>query len=56
MTSPYLLFYVVHVNYSDQYTETNIGSLTVLGTVRRCGLAGIGVALLEEVYHCWGGL
>ena len=22
------------------------------GTIKRCGLVGIGVALLEEVYHC----
>jgi hypothetical protein len=22
------------------------------GTIRRCGLVGVGVALLEEVYHC----
>jgi hypothetical protein len=26
------------------------------GTVRRCGLVGIGVALLEEVCHCVGEL
>ena len=26
------------------------------GTTRRCGLAGVGVALLEEVSHCGGGL
>jgi hypothetical protein len=25
-------------------------------TTRRCGLVGIGVALMEEVYHCVGGL
>jgi hypothetical protein len=24
----------------------------VSGTIRRCGLVGIGVDLLEEVYHC----
>jgi hypothetical protein len=22
-------------------------------TIRRCGLVGVGVALLEEVCHCW---
>ena len=26
------------------------------GTIRRCGLVEVGVALLEEVYHCGGGL
>jgi hypothetical protein len=26
------------------------------GTIRRCGLIGGGVALLEEVCHCGGGL
>jgi hypothetical protein len=25
------------------------------GTIRRCGLGGVGVALLEEVCHCGGG-
>jgi hypothetical protein len=25
------------------------------GTIRRCGLVGVGVALLEEVCHCRGG-
>ena len=25
------------------------------GTIRRCGFDGIGVALFEEVCHCWGG-
>lgn len=26
------------------------------GTIRRCSLAGIGMALLEEVWHCGGGI
>lgn len=26
------------------------------GTIRMCGLVVVGVALLEEVHHCWGGL
>jgi hypothetical protein len=26
------------------------------GTIRRCGLVRVGVALLEEVCHCGGGL
>ena len=26
------------------------------GTVRRCGLIGVGVALLEELCHCGHGL
>jgi hypothetical protein len=26
------------------------------GTIRRCGLAGVGVALLEEVCYCVSGL
>jgi hypothetical protein len=26
------------------------------GTIRRCGLVGVDVALLEEVCHCGGGL
>ena len=26
------------------------------GTIRRCGLIGVGVALLEEVHHYAGGL
>jgi hypothetical protein len=26
------------------------------GTIRRCGLVGVGVALLEEVCHYWGRL
>ena len=25
------------------------------GTIKRCGLVGVGVALLEEVCHCEGG-
>ena len=25
-------------------------------TIRRCGLVGVGVAFLEEVCHCVGGL
>jgi len=25
------------------------------GTIRRCVLMGVGVTLLEEVYHCGGG-
>ena len=33
------------------------GSLKMLGprngTIRRCGLAGVGVALLEWVWPCW---
>ena len=36
------------------------GSLNMLGpgigTTRKCGSVGVGVALLEEVCHCWGGL
>jgi hypothetical protein len=27
---------------------------TESGTIRRCDLLGMGVALLEEVCHCWG--
>jgi hypothetical protein len=26
------------------------------GTIRKCGHVGVGVALLEEVCHCGGGL
>ena len=26
------------------------------GTIKRCGVVGVGVALLEEVCHCGGGL
>ena len=26
------------------------------GIIRRCGFVGMGVALLEEVHHCRGGL
>ena len=26
------------------------------GTIRRCGLVGVGMALLEEIGHCGGGL
>jgi hypothetical protein len=26
------------------------------GTIRRCGLNGVGVALLEEMYHCGMGI
>ena len=36
------------------------GGLNMLGpgssTIRRCGLYGVGVALLEEVCHCRRGL
>jgi hypothetical protein len=36
------------------------GSLNMLGpesgTIRRCGLVGVGVASLEEVCHCGHGL
>ena len=39
---------------------TNCGGLNMLGpgrgTIRRCGLVGVGVALLEEVCHCGHGL
>jgi rRNA maturation protein Nop10 len=28
----------------------------VSGIIRRCGLAGEGVAMLKEVCHCGGGL
>ena len=35
------------------------GGLNMLGpgsdTIRKCGLVGVGVALLEEVCHCQGG-
>ena len=30
----------------------NLGS----GTIRRCGFVGLGMTLLEEVYHCGGGI
>jgi hypothetical protein len=26
------------------------------GTIKKCGLVGVGVALLEELCHCGGGL
>ena len=40
------------------------GSLNVIdklrfignGTIKRCDFAGIGMTLLEELYHCGGGL
>jgi hypothetical protein len=36
------------------------GGLNTLGpwsdTIRRCGLVGVGVALLEEVCHCGHGI
>lgn len=34
----------------------DLHKLTWSGTLRRCGLAGVGVVLLEEVHHCGGGL
>lgn len=44
--------------------ETPCGSFTVIslhnligsGIIRRCGFVGVGMALLEEVYHCSDGL
>jgi hypothetical protein len=40
--------------------DTPCGSLNMLGsgigTIERCGLVGIGVALLKEVCHYGGGL
>jgi hypothetical protein len=37
-----------------------IGGLNMLGPgsgiIRRCGLVGVDVSLLEEVYHCGSGL
>ena len=57
------------VNYRTKYirmrkTKLNInavcGGLNMLhpgsGTIRRCGLVRVGMALLKEVCHCWGGL
>jgi hypothetical protein len=35
---------------------TSCGGLNMSGTVWRCGLVGVGVALLEEVCHCGHGL
>ena len=43
---------------------TGCGSLNVIGPhnlirsgpIRRCGLIGVGMVLLEEVCHCGGGL
>ena len=44
--------------YGDQGVEC--GGLNMLGqgsgTIRRCGLVGISVALLEELCNCGGGL
>jgi hypothetical protein len=28
----------------------------VSGTSRKCDLVGVGMALLEEMCHCWGGV
>jgi hypothetical protein len=40
----------------EESMGASCGGLNVLGpgsgTVRRCGLVGVGVALLEEVCHC----
>ena len=39
--------------------EGRCGGLNMLGpgsgTIRRCGLVGVGVALLKEVCHCGSG-
>ena len=44
--------------YGGQGVEC--GGLNMLGpgngTIRRCGLIGVGVAFLEEVCHCRAGL
>ena len=45
---------------TDSRTVGRCGGLNVLGpgsgTIRRCGLVGVGVALLEEVDRCGSGL
>ena len=50
--------YVFEQTYGGQGVECD--GLNMLcpwcGTVRNCGLVGVGVALLEEVCHCGGGL
>jgi hypothetical protein len=42
------------------YQVSRYGDLNMLGpgscTIKRCGLLGVEVALLEEVCHCGGGL
>lgn len=42
-----------------EYDSLNvIGPHNLIGsvTIRRCGFVGVGMALLEEVYYCGGGL
>ena len=45
---------------SGLFILTLCGGLNVLGpgsdTIRRCDLVGVGMALLEEVCNCGGGL
>jgi hypothetical protein len=50
LTIPYIHLWLFLCNWPPE--GQSIGS----GTIRRCGLDGAGVALLEEVCHCGGGL
>ena len=51
-------YHVFELAYGGQGVEC--GSLNMLGsgsgTIRRCGLVEVGVALLKEVCHCGGGI
>ena len=49
-----------HTKSTEPRRKAICGGLNMLGpgsgTIRRCGLVGVGVALLEEVCHCGGRL
>ena len=49
---------VLQQKYSGPCGRLNVTALinSVSGTIRRCGFVEVGVALLEEVRHCGGGL
>jgi len=46
-------------NHTKTHQHKHCGGLNMLGpgsaTISRCGIVGVGVALLDEVYHCGGG-
>lgn len=54
----------IWVIYCLEVKESECGGLNVFGphkltgngTIRRCGFAGVGMTLLEQVCHCGGGL
>ena len=51
---------IINLNEGSTFYLPHYGDFNMLGpesdTIRRCGLVGVGMALLEEVGHCKVGL